>query len=244
MRWEVRIDGPRAILRQLALAVSDQDIQLVTREEMCMLSGSRLDSLADVRSVRHEAERIITILSSSARLSLGMTESIQVADVTDMRADDSKGVDVEPPPESPHVRNGRRSTLIDWADHPDAWPKRSSLSKSLREALSNPVMEQALRLRNADSLTWTELVRIYEIIEKAAGGMTAVTALCGVPRAAIERLRHASNSMSATGEPGPLGAGDTQPSPDSMTLAEARSLVDRLLMAWLSSATRSRARQS
>ena len=82
MKWEVRVQGPGTILTQIALAVSDEDIRLALRDGAFVLSGSRLDSLTDAASVRHDAERIVTLLSSSARLSFGSTERLTVGDVS------------------------------------------------------------------------------------------------------------------------------------------------------------------
>ena len=71
MRWRVGIRGPEAIVRLLAIGVSDQDIRLVADRGGVILVGSTLDSLSDVSSVRREAERIVTILSGAARILLG-----------------------------------------------------------------------------------------------------------------------------------------------------------------------------
>src|SRR5215813_10892982 len=91
MRWEVRIQGPEPILKQIGLAVSDEDIRLAPRDGAFVLTGSRLDSLADAASVRHEAGRIVTLLSSSARLTFGSTEPLTVADVAEARAENVSG---------------------------------------------------------------------------------------------------------------------------------------------------------
>ena len=87
MRWKVGIEGPPGIIHPLAIAVSDHDMRLVAGQNVVILCGSRLDLLADVCSVRRQAQRIVTILSGSARLLFGSTESLQVTDVTDARAD-------------------------------------------------------------------------------------------------------------------------------------------------------------
>jgi hypothetical protein len=196
-----------------------------------------LDLWPDAQTAQREAERIITILSGSARLSLGSTESLHVGDVVecieDADADAGAG-----PPDVPRHRLVRQNefTVIDGPGDRYAWSQQSTLSKSVREALLNPAMEEALRLRNTGSLNWAELLRIYALIEKATGGKLAVAAFCGVTDAAITRFQQSADSVAVAERPGPNGHEHPEELP--MALTDARSFVDRLLMAWLGASTR------
>lgn len=120
MRWKVGIEGPPGIIHPLAIAVSDHDMRLVAGQNVVILCGSRLDLLADVCSVRRQAQRIVTILSGSARLLFGSTESLQVTDVTDARADVYTDAVIELPPCS---RPGAR-TATDRPCDRNAWSTR------------------------------------------------------------------------------------------------------------------------
>jgi hypothetical protein len=240
MTWEARIDGPGPILQQLALAVSDDDLELVKREDAFFLRAPVLDAWDDAEIVRHEAERIIALLSGSARLCLGSTESLRVADVADAaRADaraPSDGERGDPRADSQKLT----APAIHERDDQTAWSERSSLAQSVRTALSNAAIEEALRLRNADDADWPQVVRMYEIVEQAAGGKRRLKTLFGVTDAAIARLHHASGE-SRQRSPSPV-----HETPDAellMTLAEARRFVDHLLMAWLGSTIRRAAKR-
>ncbi len=238
MRWEIQVEGPRAILRQLALVVSDTDIRLVRRDDYFFLSGSLLDSCGDLGNVRCEAGRIITLLSGSARLSLGSTESLHVGVVTACE----KITDREPIQDARAASRTRKldtGTSIDEPSERNSWQRRSSLSKSLREALSNRAMARALELRNAADLNWVELVRIYNVIEEATGGRQAVASFSGVTENAIKRLHQTAKSVAGAED----AAGDdrgTQLPSIPMTLTEARTFIDHLLMSWFASVTLSR----
>src|SRR5215813_4243817 len=118
MKWEVRVQGPGTILKQIALAVSDEDIRLALRDGAFVLSGSRLDGLADAASVGQEAERIVTLLSSSARLSFGSTERLTVGGVSETRAGTVQ----------PSTDRGPASTSFDRPGAPQGWAQLSSLS--------------------------------------------------------------------------------------------------------------------
>jgi hypothetical protein len=222
MRWEVGIDGPDQVLSQVALAVSDRDIRLTRQQGTFFLCGSLLDSLDDVYAVRREAERIVAILSSAARLSLGSTELLRVGDVAETDHDTPAGsaIDLPPPP-------------IDRADHTLGWPRRSSLSRTVREALSNPAIETALRLRDAANLSWTDLLQICEIVERARG--SRATALLHCVRATLSGRPCAKADTMHTAGGARRHATEAVQAAPPMTFEEARCKVDRLLMAWLGS---------
>jgi hypothetical protein len=221
MRWQVGIDGPDQVLSQVALAVSDRDIQLTRQQGTFFLCGSLLDSLDDVYAVRREAERIVAILSSAARLSLGSTELLRVGDVGESQHNTPAGSAIDLPPP------------IDRADHTLGWPRRSSLSRTVREALSNPAIETALRLRDAANLSWGDLLQICEIVERARGSR-ATAVLRGVRETLIGRPFAKADTRHVAGGAQRHATEAVQAAPP-MTFEEARCKVDRLLMAWLGS---------
>jgi len=226
MKWEVRVQGPGTILKQIALAVSDEDIRLALRDGAFVLSGSRLDGLGDAASVQHEAERIVTLLSSSARLSFGSTERLRVDDVSETTAGTFQtSTDRSPAP-----------TSFDRPGAPQGWAQLSSVSRSVRSALSNPAMEQALALRDTQAPGWADLARLYTVIEAELGG-PAVTARLGLSESARKQLLRGSAPPPARRGTTPQAAGDGDPEGERLTLKDALRSVDRLLMTWLTSAT-------
>jgi len=234
MRWEVRIQGPEPILKQIGLAVSDEDIRLAPLDGAFVLSGSRLDSLADAASVRHEAGRIVTLLSSSARLTFGSTEPLTVADVAEARAENRSL-----PLTAATLRlsaDEMPGASLDSADNPQRWAQRSSLSRSVRSALTNPAMEQALALRDRQAPNWDDLARLLNVIEGGMGG-PAVTARFGLTDTVRKQLMRGAPPPAARGSAAAQGKGDSAPQLDRLTLKDALRVLDRLLMTWLASAT-------
>ena len=227
MRWKVGIAGQHAVLHQLAIVVSNDDMRLEVGGDVAVLSGARLDALDDIASVQREAERIVTIMSAFARLLLGVSDSLRVVDVAETPVPDRAAAIAEPSASPSPATAGTGTSAQPGA--PDAWP-RSSLLQSLRLVLSNPAMEQALSLRDTSRLDGSRLSQICRIIEGAAG-RSAIARFSGMSQTALQRLHAAANSATE-GDDAPDGAADR------MTLAEARSLVDRLLMAWVGSAAR------
>jgi hypothetical protein len=234
MRWKVGIAGQHTVLHQLAIVVSNDDMRLEVRDDVAVLSGARLDALDDIASVQREAERIVTIMSAFARLLLGVGDSLRVVDVAEIPAP-VPGAITEPsgtplPSLTPAGAGTSNYTST------DAWP-RSSLLQSLRLVLSNPAMEQALSLRDTSRLDGSRLSQIYRIVEGAAG-RSAVARFSGMSQTALQRLHAAANNGTVDGDDAAAGPPTAEGAAERMTLAEVRSLVDRLLMAWVGSAAR------
>jgi hypothetical protein len=235
MRWKVGIAGQPAVLHQLAIVVSNDDMRLDAHDGLAFLSGARLDALEDAASVQREAERIVTIMSAFARLLLGVSDSLRVVEVVETPASDAAAAIAESSPSPVAAPNGTGTSAP--AGALDGWP-RSSLLQSLRLVLSNPAMEQALSLRDTSRLDGNRLSQICRIVEGAAG-RSAVSRFSGMSQTALQQLHAAANVWPADGGEAAAGVAPTaNGSPDGMTLTEARSLVDRLLMAWLGSAAR------
>jgi hypothetical protein len=229
MKWHVVVEGPGAVLHELAIVVSDSDIRLAAQRGRVILSASRLDSMDDVGNVRREAERIVAVMSGFARLLLRSTESLRVLDVVDAQANgDSERVSATAS-EGPAPDEGRP------AGARVPWPQ-STLFQSLRLALESPTMAEALRLRDADSLDWTVVTRICEVIEESAGGRSAVVRLSGVPSGVIWQLRDRTTVGANAHNVGERARAHVRARP--LTLSEAASVLDRLLVTWLSSVTR------
>jgi hypothetical protein len=226
MGWRIGIEGPEAIVQQLAIVVSDCDLALDPRRPIARLSAVELDAIDDERWVRREAERIVAILSAFARLLLGSREPLRVLYVNEERrrqADDGGEAAVAAGAGGPSV--------------PEAWAQ-SSLFQSLRLALADPAMARALRLRDVASPDWPVLLEIYRVIEASAGGRPAMQRISGVPEAALLRFEQTAEHEAPAPRETRGGRHARRLTP--MPIAEAAGVIDRLLMTWLGSAARQR----
>jgi hypothetical protein len=236
MRWNVAVAGRAAILRQLAIVVSNDDIRLDIHGDRALLSGTRLDAFSDAATVRREAERIVTILSAFARLLFGSLDSLSVVEVTrasEHDVDEPGGAPLGGSPALPVVRPG---TVADASGASDAWPT-SSVFQSLRLVLSNPAMEEVLGLRDTASLDWARLVQMCRLIEEATRRLPAGVGFSRIPQKAIQRFYDAASRASELRQTHADGT-VAESSSRGMTLVEAGNLIDRLITVWLGSAAR------
>ena len=107
-----------------------------------------------------------------------------------------------------------------------------SLKNRLQAAVQDPAVTKALRLRNADSLSWVELYRIYEVIEGDVG-RPYIVASRWVKDTEIRLFKHTANSVGASGNQARPGKESAHPPKNPMTLSQARTPIDGLLRTWI-----------
>ena len=100
---------------------------------------------------------------------------------------------------------------------------------------------RALRIGLLPQQTWGSLYHVYEVIKHdVSGGTDDWKGLLGLlPNESdldrqLKRFRDTANDPKHAGINARHGRPERKPEPDPMTLAEAQSLIHRLLIAWLS----------
>jgi hypothetical protein len=188
MRWEVRVEGPRPILIELAKTLTG-DLHLVQRDGVFVICGPVLDELDDAASVRSTAERIVTALSGIAKLAYGSAETLSIGSVKETRPDGGENISIEIPPAILRMSGTvSRSVIYKDGSVEEVADDVLPVTASLERALTDPAVAKALRLRNAADLNFADLVRLYEVIETAVGGEKAVVTRFRVSANMIERF--------------------------------------------------------
>jgi hypothetical protein len=234
MPWEVHVAGPHAVLNELAIAFREGDPVFIRDDDQLILRSHTFNELAEANAVRARAEEIVEALSGMSRLLLQSAERLTVSNVTEVSADGARNIFVQLEPAVLNMSAGLGSIAVTHADgsveeHRPSDPAPNWLAKALR----NPAAARALRLRNAGSLSWADLYRLYEVIEEGAGGEDVIVAAGWSSRGLLRRFKHSANSVAVAGDQARHGVEPTQSPTNAVTLGEARALIDGLLRAWL-----------
>jgi hypothetical protein len=92
---------------------------------------------------------------------------------------------------------------------------------------------KALRLLDAeDAKTWVGLYRLYEVIERDAGGEKGMRAR-GWSSPTLNRFKHCANSVAVAGDGARPGREVKNPPKLRMSLADAEDCVRKLMNDWL-----------
>jgi hypothetical protein len=105
----------------------------------------------------------------------------------------------------------------------------ASIAKWLPLIPHDPAVKKATRLRNANDLEWNELYKIFEVIRHDAGKemyQWATKTECDV-------FKGTANSEAILGDKARHGADKHGPPSKTISLADARPFIDRILRAWL-----------
>lgn len=235
MSWEAHIKGPSAVLTELTRALEGGEQTLTARGDRFWLSSRTFRPLSDASVVRQEAERIVEALSGASRVLFDSPSPLEVGGIVEARTDGTQGIFVILEPEVVHVRGAAPAVAVSDADGGavSAQPPPPATAW-LAGALADPEKERALRLRDqASRLAWTDLYRLYEVVEAGLGGEEAIDARGWASRADLRRFKHSANSVSAAGDLARHGVESTEPPRSPMSLSEAQALVDALLTRWL-----------
>jgi hypothetical protein len=193
MPWEVTISGSQEVLAELERQFNDEELGLVQANGQAHLRSRAFDDLRDATSVRIEAERTVEALSGISRLLLRSEGRLTVSSVTEVRPDGTRNICLHVEPAVLKIRGGLTSIVVTRADGTVEEHRPSDPApKWLARALASPDLARALRLRNADGLSWTELYRLCEVIEAGVGGVNAVVGRGWASKSQVGRFKHSA----------------------------------------------------
>lgn len=234
MEWEIVLGGPEPVLEELTHAFRDSSTRVVRTGDGFVLKSATFGDLADARQVRERAMSIVESLSGISRLLLQSAESLRIGSVVEVRPNGTRNIFVELEPEVLRISGGLVSLQVSRADGSIEERRPSDPAPAwLGKALGTPEAARALRLRDKQDLSWTDLYRLFEVVVSGAGGTQVIIDEGWASRAQLGRFKHSANSVSAAGDLARHGVEPTAPPADPMSISEARSLVDILLSRWL-----------
>ena len=233
MKWEVQLTGDPADLTMLSHSFSEPDMAISDANGQFVLRSTQFEPLQTADTVRNKAQEIVTAVSGTARLLLGTSQPVGVGAVFAVREDGGRNVFVLASPATLRLRGTLASLVVKRADgtvetHYPTEPGPGWV----KVALQQEVVARALRLRNTGTLEWVDLYRLYEVIESDVPAR-AIQAKGWVTSSQIERFKRTANSQKAIGDKARHGKDPYEPPQNSMSLSEARGLIDSVLKAWL-----------
>lgn len=235
MTWEILVTGSKHVLEELADVLKGGSVNLDRRGDGFVLRTDECDKLDDPDEVRSRASETVQALSSVARLALQSVKPLQIGSVSRVRPDGCRDHFLQVEPAQLRITGGLTSLVVTRADGSvEEHRAGDPISGWLSRASADPNLLRALRLRDADLLSWSDLYRLFEVIEASVGGETVIVQKEWASRSDLRRFRHSANSVSVAGDEARHGVERQEPPAQPMCLADARTFIDGLLRAWLS----------
>jgi hypothetical protein len=229
--WEIQVAGDSHTLEFLGAVLAVGEIRFVSEDGRNLLRIPELDRIRDVGVVRSRARSYAASLSGAAKLALGSDSPLQVGNILRRHLDGRADHFLEIEPARLEMRGfpaalgiTRRDGTVENRD-----PGRE-LRSWLEVAGASGPARRVLRLIGEPDLSWVELYRVVEIIQKVAKAPVSIW----VSKDDLGRFKHTANSVGAVGDQARHGHERTEPPKDPMALDEANKLVSDLARNWLS----------
>jgi hypothetical protein len=234
----VYLAGDVPDLSALAQSLTGSDINVSHDGQDYILTSDRFAPTDDAAVVRQKAEDMVALLNGGSRLALDATQPIRVGAVYRRRADGLRDIFVFPEPLEIRFRVISPTVMMTYADGTvEEFHPADPLKPWMALALSNDAVANVLRLLSSGTLDWVNLYRIFEIIAADVGGLEAIAANGWGTKTSMRLFKHTANSPGALGLDARHGAETTQPPPKPMLIAEARTLINSIIHAWLRAKT-------
>lgn len=233
MHWEIHLVGDDADLQMLSEAMQTGDILIFQEEGRYTLQSEELNNLQDANDVYTRAEAIITSLSGASQLCLGSYTPINVDGLTQFLDDGTRSDFAQLMPATIQIRAFPVGFSITDSDGTvEQYRPAEPVKKWLKVAATDEKVAKALRLRNSKNLNWVELYRIYEVIEGDVGRNQIVKSGWATNNE-VTRFTRTANSVAVSGDQARHGKETTDPPSNAMFLGQARELINRILIFWI-----------
>jgi hypothetical protein len=119
------------------------------------------------------------------------------------------------------------------ATHAESHPAVQLTSRLIEAAKTDGELRRMTRLlANADP-QWSDLYRIYEIIEASMGGEDGIAQRGWMTKSDMERFRRTANHPAAAGDTARHGVSDCQPPAKPMPVRSAQTFIRNLGIRWI-----------
>jgi len=232
--WLVRLAGDKFDLEDLPSVLHSPKHTVIEEDGLYYLTSSDFDSLSSADEVRGRAITIIRMLNDVMKLHSPSFRDISEDCVT-LIDDDGRRHNYLYLQASVSVRSKARANLTVARSNGSAeiGSSSSGVESSLDLAESHEVVPEALHFFRED--TWFGLYKVYEIVSEDVGGHRMIVRNGWATKQELNRFSQTAQSKAALGDFARHAASRYKPPSQPMTFEEARALVRRFVLGWLTS---------
>jgi hypothetical protein len=238
MTWMVQLAGDTSDRSALAQSLTGTDLNVSHDGQDYVLTSDRFAPADDAVAVRQNAEDMVALLNGGSRLALDTTQSIRVGAVYRRRADGLRDAFIFPEPLVLRFRAISPTVKVTHVDGTvEEFHPADPVKPWLALAFANEAVAKVFRILSSGTLDWVNLYRIFEIIAADVGGLDSIASNGWGTKTSMQLFKRTANSPGVLGLDARHGAETTQPPPKPMLIAEARTLINSIIHAWLRAKT-------
>jgi len=236
MKWKIQLVGDDFDLKELEKSFSNSSNYSITKEkDGYYFSSSEFDSCQTKEEIKNKLRDILDVLNGAKMLAIGGNKPLECGSIVKEKSDGTRDIFIELS-DNVTLRDSlsiiikdSEGKIIDEVHPADEVPKW------LTYGLRDEKLKRALRIYGKERHTWVGLYKVYEIIEDAFGGMQNIIEQGWASKSSIKRFKHTANSPDVIGDEARHGKQVTTGPKKPMSISEARSLIETLLIRWLNS---------
>lgn len=233
IQWQVSLSGHTFDLEALERRFSDGAANVVRIGDSYVLKSTEFAELRDSTAVTERADQILRDINGLMRVMLSDYHSVSLGGTERVNSDGTRNVFISIS-DVVNVR-GRVSLTVTRSDGTEVESNVVHADHLLSVCSNNPSLNRAISLISNGDYSWVNLYRVYEVIEKHAGGEERLVAFGWTSKSMIRRFRHTANHPDAIGDDARHGATSSQPPSNPLPHNEAVALIRSLLRNWLKS---------
>jgi hypothetical protein len=206
------------------------DVRVVKEGDQFYLTSPALDAAGDDAASGHDiAQRLLTQICGVARARDPDFKNVKLTG----RYQDGELTHVVGLTATLEIRAQIRAAGVVAGDDVPPQPSPAG-AKYLTVAGANRDVAEVLEIMSAEPLNWTDLYKIYEIIQDT-GMLETVTQTASISNRDITRFTRTANHQEASGADARHARLSQEPPSNPMTIEQARGMIGRLVTAWMDS---------
>jgi len=232
MECQVGLKGHQFDLQDLADAFSSGDPRVVQEDGGYFLVATEFVSFGDDHTgLLTRAREILAQMDGSALLANGQHHPVKVAgSIRDQGGRQHAVIAMD----AIEARSRVSAVLVSVGDEPPE-PSTPPARAAMDAASTNTSAGVVLQLLGQRELDWVNLYRILDYVAHECGGKKSVVKAQLATNDEIDRFGAAANRIEVSGDDVRRGPMKGTPPTRSMTLAEGRAFIRRLVTDWLAS---------
>ena len=233
-KWLIKLKGDEFDLKDLASLVHSRSRAVLEENGLYYLWSSDFDSLDSASEVRESASTLIDALNGAMKLHTSGFQGVYEDGVIMIEEDGRRREYIYLGGSSAARSRTRASiTVITSGDKEQVAQPPRDVESWISIAKRDKAVADALHFFRENS--WLSLYKVYEIIREDVNGQQAIVRRGWATKHSLSRFTQTAQSKAALGDLARHTTNGYKPPSQPMSIKEARELVRRMILGWLSS---------
>ena len=230
MTWQAYLKGDAFDLDTLTNLFPIGEVRVQRDAEGVYVTGPLLDATTSAGDALRVAKEWLPMLNSAARVLESSFRPVEVQGSI-VGEDGNRHLFSEA-----HLNLRVQFTGSGTVDPPNVPPLMPRGTELMQRAAADHNLAEAMVHISGFRVDWGELYKAYEVLKDAAGGSNGLSRRTGVSKRRLKAFTGSANHPAISGTDGRHARPSGPPPKDTMTIEEARALVNLLVSSWQSGA--------